>query len=149
MSWTNQEKVSRALFSINKSSFTALTATWGKTRIGMTMILSPYFADEILRIRTQLQRIILRWNEQNHQKLLTTEDCICPLDLCAAFIPFMVKEGLNISSPVEGIITTNKKSVLPKLPVTAVRTSLSIWYLSLWSSGRIFSRTLKSGCTSN
>lgn len=35
------------------------------------------------------------------------------------------------------------QSVLPKLPVTAVRTSLSIWYLSLWSSGRIFSKTLK------
>lgn len=33
-------------------------------------------------------------------------------------------------------------TVLPKLPVTAVRTSLSIWYFSLWSKGRIFSKTL-------
>lgn len=33
--------------------------------------------------------------------------------------------------------------ILPKLPVTAVRTSLSIWYFSLWSSCRIFSSTYK------
>ena len=33
------------------------------------------------------------------------------------------------------------KKTLPRLPVTAVRTSLSIWYFSLWSSGRIFSST--------
>lgn len=41
--------------------------------------------------------------------------------------------------------TGSHKQVLPKLPVTAVRTSLSIWYLSLWSIGRIFSRTYGRG----
>lgn len=39
--------------------------------------------------------------------------------------------------------TGSHKQVSPKLPVTAVRTSLSIWYLSLWSIGRIFSRTYR------
>lgn len=50
--------------------------------------------------------------------------------------------NLKIRSAGSSLQTKNN-SVLPKLPVTAVRNNLSIWYLSFWSNGRIFSRTLK------
>lgn len=82
-------------------------------------ITATYFADEILRIRTQLQRVIFSYT---------------------------ATETYRINDPItyEKNLIVVSVTVLPILPVTAVRTSLSIWYFSLWSRGRIFSKTFNS-----
>lgn len=63
-----------------------------------------------------MQRIVLGWNK-------------------AALLHRRATTNIGLQTP--------RKHALPKLPVTAVRTSLSIWYLSFWSIGRIFSRTFE------